>query len=493
MKSGHECGWIRRGIASGCAASTLVFGAAVSGASARDGCFSADQAAASAREILDRALRQPDIVNSTMLGQSPSDGFFWAGAGGIADPETGERMTPESQFRIASITKMMTAAVVLQLTEEGFFSLDTDLGHLLDATDMPPGYGVADLSVIGSRRVGESIEVRQLLNHTAGLRDYVFDSATGVGFAADSLAAAEISDVLGIDPTGISHTQWSSQRILAWYFDHGLGANALAPPGARYHYSDTGYVLLGIVIEEMTGSDLATQFRQRVFAPLGMTHSYLEWYEPARGADPAHHFVDLRRFGFPINLDVVAAGVNTSFDWAGGGVVSTADDLNRFLQALFDGKLFRQASTLTAMLPGGESRAQRALRTRRRGEPRGTRMVSRTQRDVGCRSRAGGPRRNDHRGRSRSVAAGCQHGHVPRRHGSSGGCGATRRLPTRRSTGRSDALATDSKVSVTFLGLALFLRSDAARAESDLEHQALAVVEHGRELEVSAERLDVAA
>lgn len=317
-----------------------------------DRCFSRPTAESGLQAVLDAALSQPNIVNAVMLVQSPRDDFFWTRAGGIANPDTGAPMTTAHQFRIASVTKMLTAVIVLQLVEDGRVSLDARLGQLLDASDLPPGFEVADLSVVNGVRYGHRITVRQLLNHTAGLRDYVFDSATDATthFAPESLAAVVIADILGLSPSGISQHQWSPKELLGWYLETGLGAQGLAPPGQVYHYSDTDYVLLGLIAQRVSGHSLPRLFRQRIFAPLAMTRSYFEWYEPARGEGPVHHFLDLTPLGVPQNIDVVAAGVNTSFDWGGGGVVSTVGDLDRFLRALFGGRLFRHASTLVTML-----------------------------------------------------------------------------------------------------------------------------------------------
>jgi D-alanyl-D-alanine carboxypeptidase len=279
-------------------------------AAERDRCLLPSFAEKGLDAVLQQALARPNIVNAVMLVQSPNDDFVWSRAGGVADPGSGELMTTDHQFRLASVAKMMTAVVVLQLIEVGLLSLDTRLGRLLDATDLPPGYVVDDLSIVGGRPYGRAITVRQLLNHTAGLRSYVVHTATEATFAADSLAAAVIRDAAEPPVKGIGAHQWTPEELLALYLDNGLGAHALAPPGQMYSYSDTGYLLLGLIIQKVTGTDLATQYRRRIFTPLGMTRSYLEWYEAPVGEGPAHHFIDLTPFGTPLNVDVVAAGVN---------------------------------------------------------------------------------------------------------------------------------------------------------------------------------------
>lgn len=111
-------------------------------------------------------------------------------------------------------------------------------------------------------------------------------------------------------------------------------------PGTGFSYGDTGYVLAGIAIEQLLGVRLADAYRSLVFNPLGMQATYLEWHEPSRGFPISHHYDGDR--------DLTMA--NTSFDWAGGGLVTTAGDLVRFLRGVFGALLFdrRWSAELTA-------------------------------------------------------------------------------------------------------------------------------------------------
>ncbi len=122
---------------------------------------------------LTQTVAQPDVVSATLLFDVPREQFRYAGAQGLANPQAGEALTTAYPFRVASISKVFTATVVLQLVEEGYFSLDTPLSRLLDNALLPPGYTLDDLHVINGVKSGGSITVRQLLQHTAGLRDYV--------------------------------------------------------------------------------------------------------------------------------------------------------------------------------------------------------------------------------------------------------------------------------------------------------------------------------
>ncbi|WP_224487904.1 serine hydrolase domain-containing protein [Robertkochia flava] len=126
------------------------------------------------------------------------------------------------------------------------------------------------------------------------------------------------------------------------YFELDVNHMALFEPGKGYHYTDTGYVLLGYCIQELTGKPLAQNFRQRIIEPLKLSNTYLEFYEkPEEKREQAHAFMG--------SLDVTAF-INTSFDWAGGGLVSTTKDLTTFIKALFELKLFRDPELLQAMM-----------------------------------------------------------------------------------------------------------------------------------------------
>jgi D-alanyl-D-alanine carboxypeptidase len=313
--------------------------------------FSPTVAAGKLQAVLDRAVAQPTIVNAVLRGASPDPAFIWENAVGVANPASGERMRVTSQFRVASVTKMVTATVVLQLVEEGFFTLDTPIGALLGQNLLPDGFTLADLHGFGGQRYGASITVRQLLNHTSGMKDYVFDRIATDGGEAPSLFERYLLDILGSEVTGISRTQWSGPALLAYYLESGLARQALFPPGQGFHYSDTNYLLLGLLIERVTATPLALQYRSRVFEPLGLRQTYLEWYEPAIEAGPAHHFINLDALGVSGggNADLIALGINTSLDWAGGGLVSTVGDLDVFMHALFTGRLFRDPATRAAM------------------------------------------------------------------------------------------------------------------------------------------------
>ncbi len=298
--------------------------------------------------VADSALATANINSLAILVDSPNQEFFWKTARGIADPTDDTAMTPELPFRAASIGKMFTAVLVLQLVEHGFFSLDTRLGDVLGDADMPPGFTLAELHQFAGAERGGDVTIRQLLNHTSGLRDYVLDASPDDPTAL-SLTQRILADILGEIPSGISQKQWSPAEVLGYFFDSGLAANAVAAPGATFHYSDTNYLLLGMVIEKISLVSLPNNYRNAIYASLNMDHAYLEWHEPAPARGPVHHYWELPLPGQSMNFDVMEVGINTSASWGGGGIVATAAELNRFIRGLFDLKLFSMPSTLREM------------------------------------------------------------------------------------------------------------------------------------------------
>jgi D-alanyl-D-alanine carboxypeptidase len=223
-------------------------------------------------------------------------GFRWSGAAGLADLETGERLTPDHRFRVSSVSKIFIAAVVLQLVDEGAVALDDD----------------AEPIVAG-------VTVRQLLNHTSGLPD-----------PHDDLV--ELFEPYRRDPA----YRWplGPRELLA----SAQEKPRLFPPGDDWAYSGSNYLALGLLIEETTGSLLREELTQRILGPLelgatdlpaeswpvdGLARGYLPGDNPVL---PGPGLVDVTELDLP-------------FNWAGGGVVSNGADVARFLGALLGGEL----------------------------------------------------------------------------------------------------------------------------------------------------------
>lgn len=224
----------------------------------------------------------------------------------------GVAMRGQQRFKIGSITKPMVATVVLQLVDEGRLSLDQPIS-----------------TVVGDLAGGDArITVRDLLAHKSGLFEFTNDPKTFAPYLAGDLGHV-----------------WTPRQLVGI----GVSHRPAFAPGSRVAYSNTNYVLLGLIVEKVTGTSLETQLRQRVFEPLHLRHTSA----PTRpGVLGVHGYL----VGRGRELQDVTA-LSPSVYWAAGHVVSTTRDLADFLSALLGGKLLSpqmlaEMKTFGPMYPG---------------------------------------------------------------------------------------------------------------------------------------------
>jgi D-alanyl-D-alanine carboxypeptidase len=228
---------------------------------------------------------------------------------GLAELGTGRPVPRDEYVRIGSTTKTFVATVVLQLVGEGRLSLDDTVDRWL------PGL------VRGHGNDGRRIAVRQLLQHTSGLPDYVGD-------VVPDLSAA-----------GYRRNRWttytSGQRV-AFALRH----RPSFAPGTGWTYSNTNYVLLGMVVQAVTGRSWEREVRARIVRPLRLTHTLAPGDRPYL---PGPHARDYQQFepGGPMT-DTTLAYLPFDGD-ADGALISTAADTNRFFRALLGGELLAPA------------------------------------------------------------------------------------------------------------------------------------------------------
>ncbi|MEN8163417.1 MAG: serine hydrolase domain-containing protein [Acidobacteriota bacterium] len=259
------------------------------------------------------AAAEPLVFGAALHVDGP--GIDWEGAVGFADPEGGVAMTAEHPVRLASNTKTYVAAAVLRLVEQGRLELDRSIA----------GYLPAELNeiLISGGYDPEVITIRHLLTHTSGLDDHGAGDNYGELIMADPQRRWTRTDQLGF--------------LVEWGKPQG-------EPEEVYRYSDSGYILLGEILERTTGKNFPGAVwelidRQR----LGLHATWFETLEPQPNGtlDRAHQF-----FG-----DLDTAAFDPSFDlWGGGGIVATVGDLARFTRALFEGRVFDDPTTLETML-----------------------------------------------------------------------------------------------------------------------------------------------
>jgi len=238
-------------------------------------------------------------------------------ARGFADRARKTPMRVTDRFRVGSVTKTFVATVVLQLAGEGRLSLGDTVERWLPG--LVPN--------------GQAITVRQLLNHTSGLFDYTEDPAVLKPYLHGHLTVAR-----------------APRTLVARAVVH----PPVFAPGARWSYSNTGYILLGLIVEAAAGDSLASELQQRIFAPLGLRGTTFD-SSPRISGRHAHGYLAIGK-GPARDVSVFSP----SFAWAAGAIVSTADDVARFYRALLHGQLLRPdllaAMKMTvAQGPPGES------------------------------------------------------------------------------------------------------------------------------------------
>jgi D-alanyl-D-alanine carboxypeptidase len=231
-------------------------------------------------------------------------------AAGVSQIQPRVAMKANMRFRIASVTKTFVATVVLQLVGEGKLTLDDSVDRWLPG--LVPN--------------GSAITIRELLSHTSGIFNYTDD----LGWQNSMFA----------NP---GH-EWSPRDLLAIAF----AKPPLFAPGTNWSYSNTNYILLGLVVEAITGEPVAEVLRERIFEPLALTSTSfptgIAVQEPF-----AHAYLN-----FSGGLVDLAPIVSPSWSYAAGQIVSTAADVTKFLAALFSGKLLSPA-LMTQMKAGTAS------------------------------------------------------------------------------------------------------------------------------------------
>ena len=212
---------------------------------------------------------------------------------GDASTTPQEEMTTSHVFRIGSITKSIMSATVLRLAERGVLSLDDTVEQWLP----------------GQVPHGDNITIEQLLDHSSGLANY---TDTPLFESVSTLPKEPMS------PRKLVHL--------------GTSQGMLFPPGTSAHYSNTGYVLLGMIIERVTRRSLADNLQRFVFTPAHMTASHQG--SPVANASVAH--------GYDEGADVT--GVPLAWAWGAGDVVADARDVATFFRRLLDGRLLQRDS-----------------------------------------------------------------------------------------------------------------------------------------------------
>ncbi|MEV7983377.1 serine hydrolase domain-containing protein [Streptomyces sp. NPDC086519] len=250
------------------------------------------------RRALTELTTGDHITGASVLADGPCG--RWTATAGTADLGTGRPMNTTDRLRVGSVTKTFTATVVLQLAAEHRLSLDAAVGRYLPGLIDAHGYD------------GRRITVRQLLRHTSGLPDY--------------LDAPEWEH-----PERLRYRRFTPRELIS-------RALELPRPQQRWHYATTNYLVLGLLVQKVTGHRPEDEIGRRVIRPLGLRDTYWPG-DGTRIQGPHSHSY----FTSDDGRRADGTDWNMSFGGVGGALVSTQGDLTRFATALLGGRLLSGA------------------------------------------------------------------------------------------------------------------------------------------------------
>lgn len=268
---------------------------------------------------VEQTMKENVIPGAVVLISSKDQGE-WTGTFGTRTWGTDEPMQAGDHFRIGSNTKTMTSTVILQLVQEGKLALDDPISTYIPGV---PG--------------GDQITIANLSEMRSGLYSYSFDTT--------------FNNTLDQQPQKV----WTPQELIDIAFSHPQNG----PPGQEFNYSNTNIVLLGMVIEQLTGMTASEAFQERIFTPLGLKDTSL----PLDSAIPNPH---PQGYSFGSNTSTITTYAlpeadqplaldgrllpnnetmaNPSWGWTAGGAISTVDNMRTYVEALVDGGLLDAAT-----------------------------------------------------------------------------------------------------------------------------------------------------
>ena len=250
------------------------------------------------QSMLDERVSKWNVPGGVLRVEAPGIGT-WTITSGVEDRETNAAMNPAHLFRIGSNTKSFTSAAILRLQERGLLKIDDAIDKYLAGLNIP---------------AADSITIRNLMNHTSGLGEY-------------SLALSDSSNPL----TVLTPEELVTMGIA-------VAPNLDFRPGTGWSYSNTGYIALGMIIERVSGKTYEQFITDEFITPLGLTHTYV----PLDASFPEAYAK-----GYMLQEDgsfMELSFIHPSITWSAGCMVSTVDDLAKWVNALIGGKALKPES-----------------------------------------------------------------------------------------------------------------------------------------------------
>jgi D-alanyl-D-alanine carboxypeptidase len=245
---------------------------------------------------LEKSFKESDAPGVVAAVQTPD--YTWVGALGVADRTSEEPMTPEVHHRIGSVTKTFTATLLLQAADEGLLSLDDNIDRYVK--------GVPN---------GDKITLGQMADMTSGIASYTEDDQWVKEWSSD--------------PTRV----WKPEELA----QAGIEESPLFDPGTEWFYSNTNYVLLGLVLEKVTGKPIGDLYREQIIEPLGLKNTSFPDRADSSIPEPHARGYTLQG-GSSGGKPIDATDWSPSEAWTAGEMISTADDLLVYGRALGTGE-----------------------------------------------------------------------------------------------------------------------------------------------------------
>jgi CubicO group peptidase (beta-lactamase class C family) len=251
---------------------------------------------------LDDIIGKKHLFSTVLRVENKDGSFTWEGSRG--------EMSSHDTYFIASVTKLYVTAVVMSLIEEEKITLNDKIAKFL-----PQDY-IENIHVLKGINYSNEISIKHLISNTSGLPDYFFYREHGKS-QADSL-------FLGIDES------WEFERTIQYVKK--MKPNFSPGKKGKVAYSDTNYLLLGKIIENVTGKDICNVFKDYIFDKLGLNSTYV--YSDIADNKPVAFYYKKKRLWLPKYMASIAVE---------GGIVSTADEVMKFLKSFFNGLFFPKA------------------------------------------------------------------------------------------------------------------------------------------------------
>lgn len=259
------------------------------------------------KHITEIAANNDSLSSALLTIYSNQTGYFEQFAAGTKNRRSDQPVQVDSQYHSASVGKTMCAVIYGMLVDEGRISYDDKINSWLDA-DLLRG-----LFVIDGTDYSDQVTVRQLLSHTSGVGDY---------FEGPVKSGKPMLEMITSNPD----LSFTPEELIAFTRDN---QTPIGKPGQQFYYSDTGYILLGFILEAIEKKTYSDILEERLFEPLGMKDSYLMFHK--------NEPTDI--VGIYMNGIDYSDRNALSVDWSGGGIVTTMNDLLTFMKALESGAL----------------------------------------------------------------------------------------------------------------------------------------------------------